>query len=41
MPKLAAFTSKKIISILKKGGIGVDHISESHYILYNSVTKKV
>ena len=40
MPKLPALTSKKVLSILQENGFEIDHITGSHYILYNSVTQK-
>ena len=33
-------TSKKLLRILLKAGFKVDHITGSHYILYNSITGK-
>jgi len=39
MPKLA-LTPKKLLKILLKAGFKIDHITGSHYILYNSISKK-
>ena len=39
MPKLPPLTPKQILSILKKEGFEIDHITGSHYILYHPVTK--
>lgn len=40
MPKLPALNSKKILKILEKAGFCIDHISGSHYILYNHLSGK-
>jgi len=40
MPKLPSFTSKKILKILERAGFKIDHITGSHYILFNSSTGK-
>ncbi|MFH1030471.1 MAG: type II toxin-antitoxin system HicA family toxin [bacterium] len=40
MPKLPALNSKKILKILEKAGFYIDHISGSHYILYNHSSGK-
>lgn len=40
MSKLPAITSKKVLSILQKRGFEIDHISGSHYILYNKISQK-
>ena len=40
MPKLPAITPKKLIALLKKAGFEIDHVTGSHYILYNPSTKK-
>lgn len=39
MPRIV-FTPKKLLKILLKAGFSIDHISGSHYILYNPVSKK-
>ena len=33
-------TPKKLLKILLKAGFKIDHITGSHYILYNSIYKK-
>lgn len=33
-------TPKKLLKILLKAGFKIDHITGSHYILYNSISKK-
>ena len=38
MPK--TLTSKKLLKILLKAGFKIDHITGSHYILHNSISKK-
>ena len=40
MPKLPQITPKKLLKILKKCGFQIDHVTGSHFILYNSETKK-
>lgn len=40
MPKLSILNSKEVLSILQKNGFEIDHISGSHYILYNFITKR-
>ena len=35
MPKLPSITPRKIISALVKAGFKVDHVTGSHYILFN------
>ncbi|KKQ35731.1 MAG: hypothetical protein US50_C0006G0004 [Candidatus Nomurabacteria bacterium GW2011_GWB1_37_5] len=40
MPKLPSLSSKKLLQILKKSGFKIDHISGSHYILYNQMNNK-
>ena len=40
MPKLSSFSPKKLIKILKKIGFQLDHTTGSHFIFYNSKTKK-
>jgi len=40
MPRLPQLTSKKLLKILKKYGFQVDHITGSHFILYEPKTKK-
>lgn len=35
MPKLPVITPKRLLAILKKNNFVIDHISGSHYILYN------
>jgi predicted RNA binding protein YcfA (HicA-like mRNA interferase family) len=39
MPKYPSLTPKQVLSILQKEGFSVDHVTGSHYILYNSITK--
>jgi len=41
MPKLPVFTSKKLLKVLKENGFDVDHITGSHYVLYNEITNKI
>lgn len=36
MPKIPVVKPKEIIKVLKKKGFAVDHISGSHYIMYNA-----
>ena len=33
-------STKEILKVLQKAGFAIDHISGSHYILYNSENKK-
>ena len=40
MPKLAGTTAKKLIQILKTLGFEIDHSTGSHFIFYNSETRK-
>ena len=40
MPKLVPMTPKKLLKLLEKNGFTVDHVTGSHYILYNETTKK-
>ena len=40
MPKFPVITSKKLVKILNKIGFQVDHKTGSHFIFYNSKTKK-
>jgi len=40
MPKLPVLTSKKLLTILRKADFEIDHITGSHYILYNSNNNK-
>lgn len=40
MPKLPVVSAKKVIALLKKKGFEIDHISGSHYVLYNRISKK-
>ena len=40
MPKLSNITSKKLIKILKSLGFQLDHSTGSHFIFYNSKTRK-
>ena len=40
MSKLPPLTSKKLIEILKSFGFQLDHTTGSHFIFYNSKTKK-
>ncbi len=40
MPKLPVLNSKRVLAVLKNGGFEIDHVTGSHYILYNGVTKR-
>ena len=40
MLKLPSVTSRKLLKILANAGFEVDHITGSHYILYNSATER-
>jgi len=40
MSKLPPLTPKKLIKILKSFGFQLDHATGSHFIFYNSETKK-
>ncbi|MCX6718932.1 MAG: type II toxin-antitoxin system HicA family toxin [Candidatus Taylorbacteria bacterium] len=40
MPKLPVLTSKKVLTILQKNGFESDHMTGSHYSLYNQKTKR-
>lgn len=40
MPKLPNLTPKKVLTILEDYGFVIDHITGSHYILYNSNNQK-
>jgi predicted RNA binding protein YcfA (HicA-like mRNA interferase family) len=40
MAKLPNITPKKLIKILKSCGFNLDHSTGSHFIFYNSETKK-
>lgn len=40
MPKLSLLTPKKLLKILLKEGFEIDHITGSHYVLYNPVFRK-
>ncbi len=35
MPKLPVVKPKEIIKVLQKAGFSIDHVSGSHYIMYN------
>ncbi len=37
MSKLPSFTPRKLITLLERYGFVIDHVSGSHYILYNEV----
>lgn len=39
MPKLPPLTPKKLLSILQKKGFEVDHVTGSHHVLYNPMSK--
>ncbi|OGJ05768.1 hypothetical protein A2456_03380 [Candidatus Nomurabacteria bacterium RIFOXYC2_FULL_36_19] len=41
MPKLPVLNSKKLIKIFLKEGFVVDHITGSHYVMFNPVSKKI
>ena len=40
MPKLPRLTFSRIVAILKQNGFVLDHTTGSHFIFYNSETKK-
>lgn len=40
MPKLPAVRPKEILKVLQKYGFDIDHVSGSHYIMYNPGSKK-
>jgi len=40
MPKLPALNFKRLVKILEANGFKVDHITGSHYILYNKTDGK-
>jgi predicted RNA binding protein YcfA (HicA-like mRNA interferase family) len=40
MPKFSSLAPKKILRILERAGFKVDHITGSHYILFNPLTGK-
>lgn len=40
MPKFPSLSSKKLLRILQNAGFQIDHTTGSHYILYDSRTKK-
>ncbi len=40
MSKLPSLTPRKLIKILKNLGFKIDHSTGSHFIFYNSKTKK-
>ncbi len=40
MPKLPVMTAKKLLKVLGKLGFRVDHITGSHFILYNDTNRK-
>ena len=40
MPKLPVLNSKKLIKIFLKEGFVVDHVTGSHYVMFNPVSKK-
>ena len=40
MPKLPVLSAKKLIKIFLKEGFIVDHITGSHYVMFNSTSKK-
>lgn len=39
-PKLPPLTARQVIKILKQNSFELDHTTGSHYIFYNSLTKK-
>ncbi len=41
MPKLPVLSPKKLIRIFLKEGFIIDHITGSHYVMFNSITKKI
>jgi predicted RNA binding protein YcfA (HicA-like mRNA interferase family) len=40
MPKIPRFTSKQLIKLLQDNNFHIDHITGSHYVFYDSKTKK-
>jgi predicted RNA binding protein YcfA (HicA-like mRNA interferase family) len=40
MPKLAAVKPRQIIRFLEKNGFILDHISGSHFIFYNPLSRR-
>lgn len=40
MPKLPALDSKKLIKIFLKEGFMIDHVTGSHYVMFNFMSKK-
>ena len=40
MPKLLAVTPRKLLKILAEVGFEADHVTGSHYILYNKTTER-
>jgi len=40
MPKLPAFTPKKLIQRLKKLGFEIDHTTGSHVVMYHHASKR-
>ncbi|OGI73113.1 hypothetical protein A3D42_02205 [Candidatus Nomurabacteria bacterium RIFCSPHIGHO2_02_FULL_41_18] len=40
MPKLPVLNPKKLIKIFLKEGFIIDHITGSHYVMFNSVSNK-
>lgn len=40
MPKTPALTPRKLVTFLKHNGFQEDHVTGSHYVFYNAITKK-
>ena len=40
MPKLPVLNSKKLIKIFLQEGFAIDHITGSHYVMFNSFSNK-
>ena len=40
MPKTPRLTSKQVIKLLKENGFVLDHVSGSHYVFFQSVSKR-
>lgn len=41
MSKLPVLSPKKLIKIFLKEGFIIDHITGSHYVMFNSITNKI
>jgi len=40
MPKLPAVRSRQVIRFLERNGFALDHISGSHFIFYNPISRR-